>query len=466
MLVMRRLPACAWVSARLLLPLIALVSFACTDVAEAFVCQTALPFGGGDDEAFATAVQSDGKIVVAGFADNGANDDIALGRFNPDCTPDTTFDTDAIVITPVGTGNDQAQSVAIQTDGRIVVAGFTHNGANLDFVVVRYNTDGSLDTGFNGTGIVTTPIGAGDDQGRALAIQTDGRIVVAGYYNAGANLDFAVVRYNTNGSLDAGFNGTGIVTTPIGPGDDRAEAIAIQTDGRIVVTGDASNGTDFDIAAVRYNTNGTLHAGFSGGIVTTPIGAADDFARGVAIQSTGEIVVVGSSHNGADLDFAAVRYNPNGTLDTSFNGSGTRTLAIGPNQDLSYAVGIQTDGKIVAGGFSHDGSNFNFTVVRYNGDGSLDPAFDGDGIVAFDFAMNQDFGYGLALQPDGKIVVVGSANNGSNYDAGLVRYNTDGSRDGTARWYRTLAKRDAPGPFTAAPILQGDWNTSGATATR
>jgi len=165
---------------------------------------------------------------------------------------DTTFNTTGKVTTAIGAINDSALAVAIQSDGKIVAAGYSYNGANYDFALVRYNTDGSLDTTFNTTGKVTTAIGASNDSAYVIAIQSDGKIVAAGYSDNGANDDFALVRYNTDGSLDTTFNTTGKVTTAIGASNDYAYAVAIQSDGKIVAAGYSYNGANDDFALVRY----------------------------------------------------------------------------------------------------------------------------------------------------------------------------------------------------------------------
>ena len=168
---------------------------------------------------------------------------------------------------------------------------------------------------YNGTGKVTTAIGSSNDICNSIAIQSDGKIVAGGYSDNGTNNDFAVVRYNTNGSLDTTFNGTGKVTTAIGISGDGCYSIAIQSDGKIVAGGYSYNGTNNDFAVVRYNTNGSLDTTFNGGIITTPIGISGDVCLSIAIQSDGKIVAGGYSYNGANYDFAVVRYNTNGSLD-------------------------------------------------------------------------------------------------------------------------------------------------------
>ena len=150
---------------------------------------------------------------------------------------DTSFDSDGKVTTAIGSAMTLLRSVAIQSDGKIVAAGYSDNGSNYDFALVRYNTDGSLDTSFDSDGKVTTAIGSGNDSAFSVAIQSDGKIVAAGYSTTVVTDDFALVRYNTDGSLDTSFDSDGKVTTAIGSGDDDAFSVAIQSDGKIVAAG-------------------------------------------------------------------------------------------------------------------------------------------------------------------------------------------------------------------------------------
>ncbi len=360
----------------------------------------------------AAAIQTDGKIVVAGGRFNSsastALDALGLIRFNTDGSFDASFGNNGKVTDSSIVG----KAVVIQTDGKIVVAGADFSGGssgNLAFI--RYNANGTLDT------LQATALGTGGDgSGNAAAIQTDGKIVVAGYAHVSSNdVDFAVVRYNTNGSLDTSFNGTGKVLTSFGTSFDVANAVAIQSDGRIVVTGLTSK----DFAAARYNTNGTLDTSFgTGGKVTTPVGAGvGGDGRAVAIQPDGKIVLAGSSNNGSNYDFAIVRYNVNGALDASFGTGGKVTTAVGTSFDNCNAVKIQSNGKIVAAGSSIVGTNSHFAVVRYNTDGSLDNSFwdspdsygSGGKVILDESNGGNDTAYGIALDAQGRAVVVGDA---------------------------------------------------------
>ena len=346
----------------------------------------------------------------------------------PDNVLDTTFGTGGKVTTGFGFASAEGYSVAVQGDGKIIVAG----EASYNFAVARYNANGSLDTNFNGTGTVITPI-SNVAAGRSVAVQSDGKIVVAGYAYIGGGRDFAVVRYNTNGTLDTNFNGTGIVTTPIiGSSYDEANSVVVQSDGKIVVAGYADNGSPH-FAVVRYNASGSLDNTFNGtGKVTTSI-SFDDVGRSVALQSDGKIVVAGDvADYGRDLDFALVRYNTNGFLDTSFSGGKVRT-AFGAfdsgSDDVGYSVAMQSDGKIVVAGRYSDGGNYHLALSRYNTNGSLDTNFNGSGIVTTPVNSFSDEANGVAVQSDGKIVVAGYAYSGDSQVFALLRYNVNGILD-------------------------------------
>jgi len=381
---------------------------------------TAFGINNASDYAYGVVVQGNGKVVAAGaqYDAFGANWNFALARYNSDGSLDSTFDTDGRVINAIGANDDIANAIALQSNGKTVVAGYSDTDAsaaeNRDFAVIRYNTDGSLDSTFSSDGKVTTAISTGYDVGAGVAIQSNGRIVVAG----NTSNAFALVRYNSNGSLDSTFDGDGRVSTDFGPLSETLWAVALQADGRIVVTGSISNGTDLEFIVARYNTNGSLDSTFDGdGKATTNFGEVGDIARSVAVQTDGKIVVAGNS----GLDYAVARYNTDGSLDTSFGSGGKVTTDIAASTDTATGVAIQSDGKIVVSGYYYTGFNNDFALVRYHTDGSLDTTFDGDGIRVFPVA-GDDYAYGVAIQPDGAIVVAGAASAGSTgLDFGVAR---------------------------------------------
>ncbi|MGH2708705.1 MAG: delta-60 repeat domain-containing protein, partial [Actinomycetota bacterium] len=219
---------------------------------------------------------------------------------------DPSFDGDGMVTTTVG-GAHAARSVALQPDGKIVAAGEGFNGIDRDFALARYNPDGALDTTFDGDGKLTRSVGPDYDEARSLALQPDGKIVAAGVAGNGADLDFALLRFRPDGALDTGFSRDGIVTTGFGAGHDVARSVALQPDGKIVAAGYSAAGAPRDFALARYHPGGALDTGFSGdGRVTVNIGD-DDVAWGVVVQPGRKLVISGESHLGGVSRFALVR---------------------------------------------------------------------------------------------------------------------------------------------------------------
>jgi uncharacterized delta-60 repeat protein len=375
-------------------------------------------FATTSDQAFAMAIQSDGKIVTAGTSSG----DFALVRYNTDGSVDATFDGDGRVATSFGTGEDQAYAVAIQADGRIVAAGSATVGATTDFALARYNTDGSLDTTFDGDGKVTTSAPGGccaPEIARGVAVQSDGKIVAAGWYQ-GAHPLFALARYTTDGSLDTTFDGDGWLLSTT---DALANSVAIQSDGKIVAAGVKLFGVARGFALTRYNPDGSLDGTFgAGGIVITASGTGlKDAARAVAIQPDGKIVAVGESRSdvGVPSYFVLVRYGTDGSLDPAFGTGGIVFTDFGYSTDLAYAVAIQCDGKIVAAGAV---IGYRFALARYKPDGTLDTTFDGDGKVITPVGPMFAEARAVAIQSDGGIVAAGFSFDASNYDFALARY--------------------------------------------
>ncbi|MCA9948031.1 MAG: hypothetical protein KDE48_00150 [Anaerolineales bacterium] len=295
--------------------------------------------GSNLNHAYAVGIQADDKIVIAG----DKNLDFAVGRYDTGGMPDSTFGSGGFVTTDMGSF-DHAYGLVIQDDAKIVLV-----GENGNFAIARYTITGTLDTSFSGDGKISTNFN-GVDIARTVALQTDGKIVVVG---RDGSTNFALARYTITGTLDTEFDADGKVTTDLG-GSDIAYAAAIQDDGKIVVAG--TNGSDFALA--RYTNSGTLDNSFDGdGKVTTDFGGTD-VARAVAIQSNGKIVVAGLT-GGQTLNVA--RYNSNGSLDTTFGSGGLVSTQIDGNNTEGYGMSLQADGKIVVAGQS----NNDFAAARY-----------------------------------------------------------------------------------------------------
>ena len=385
---------------------------------------------GHADFAGAIAIQADGKIVVAGgSAFDTRNPKFGLARYNSDGTLDSSFGGDGRVTTDFTRREDAAYGVLIQPDGKIVAAGDAGYGTgNSRFAVARYNSDGTLDPTFSGDGRVMTQFTRHDDPVAGLAIQADGKIVVSGGVAFdGRNPNFALARYNNDGTLDMAFGGDGKVVTDFGPNDDYSLAVVVQADGSLVAGGfsvaSRSSGRG-RLALARYHDDGSLDTAFGGdGKVITDFTPWDDSVQNLALQPDGKIVAVGTAgFRSANSKFALARYNTDGTLDASLGGDGKVATDITPGYDSGRDVALQPDGKIVEGGYG-SGRGERFAVARFNADGSPDVAFGSDGKAMTNFTSQNDFAFGLALQTDGNLLLAGGSGwGGSNPRVALARF--------------------------------------------
>jgi uncharacterized delta-60 repeat protein len=366
------------------------------------------------------ALQSDGKLVIVGG--------MTLSRYNPDGTADTTFGTGGkITIVANGGPVDAMEGVAIQSDGKIVVAGHTSTPTSIndDFVVARFNPDGSKDASFGTGGMTITDFAGLTDQAHGLAIQPDGKIVVAGFATRGTvtfgDADFAVARYLGDGTLDGSFGNGGKVTTNMAGSADFGTAVALQSDGGIVVVGRVAQngGSDSVFGVTRYLSDGSQDTSFA----TTSFGFfggnESDGAEDVVIQSDGKIVVGGFARS-VTTRYALARMNPDGTFDKGFGTNGLVNTNFSGQDDFAHGLALQADGKIVVAGDVSSPSRGDFGIARYLPDGKLD-AFGTGGIEQIDFFGGFDAAFDVAIQPDGKIVAVGSAVNGNGGGLGMVR---------------------------------------------
>ena len=324
-----------------------------------------------DDKSYAVAIQPDGKIVVAGYSSANGSYDFALARYTRSGALDPGFGTGGKVLTDFGSSSsDGASAVAIRPDGKIVVAGSSDANGTYDFALGRYRKSGALDRRFGTGGKVLTHFGSSsDDLADAVAIQPDGKIVVAGSSDANGSTDFALARYTKSGALDAGFGTGGKVLTDLGS-TDVASAVAVQPDGKIVVAGfsDANGSSDFALA--RYTKSGALNQRFgAGGKVLTDLGSSsDDRADAVAIQPDGKIVATGSSNANGSTDFALARYRKSGALNRGFGRGGKVLTDFGhSSSEAASAVAVQSDGKIVVAGSSDVNGSNDFALARYRG---------------------------------------------------------------------------------------------------
>ena len=453
-----------------------------------------------NETATGVAVQGDGKLAVAGHTlASGFPADFAVARYTDAGDLDTTFSTDGMQTTDFAAGRDGAQAIGVDSASRIVAAGTTPatEGDN-DIGLARYTTSGELDTTFSGDGRQATNAGGTTNTGAGMALQPDGKIVSVGR----AGTAFGVARHLADGSLDTGFGEGGSVTTEFSASLDEAVGVAVQPDGKIVVVGKTGGG----IAVARYTAAGALDNTFSGDGTHT-IGPPFSVGEDVAVQPDGKIVVVGTFDDGPDTDLGVVRLTESGVLDTSFSGDGLQSTDFGPN-GFARTVALQPNGAILVGGgandnwalgrytsageldasFSGDGkqtlnlaaydllediaiapggnivvagrAGSTFAVARYTGAGELDNTFSGDGRQTTSFTGGFGYGQGIALQGDGKIVVAGFA--GASFsvsDFTIVRYTGAGELDSTFGGGDGAVFTDFGGEDSASAVaIQADGN--------
>lgn len=373
---------------------------------------------GGLDRATRLAITPDGRIVAVGSTNASGAGDYAVSRLTSSGTPDASFGTGGKVTLGTAPGvDDTGAGVAVLPNEQIVVTG--QGNSSQDFVTKRLNPDGSVDTSFGSSGTSVVNFGA-HDQPNNMVRQPDGKLVLIGSTDAGGTSHFAVARLNANGTPDTSFGNGGKQTIDFG-GADAAYGVALQSDGKIVVAGNGD--PDKEMVIARLNPNGSIDNSFgTDGEVAIDFGGASR-ANAVAIQSDGKIVLVGSTDaNGGD--FAIARLKTNGALDTSFNGNGKLTLDYGGSApyELGLGVAIQQNAKIVVMGTG--GPNFDFEVTRLLPDGSKDQSFGAGGTMPVGFGGGQ-FDGDVALQPDGQIVIAGSTNAHDDGDMAFARIDGD-----------------------------------------
>ncbi|OQP62932.1 T9SS type A sorting domain-containing protein [Niastella populi] len=382
----------------------------------------------GYEFATAMAITSDGKLLVGGRAEN--DNYFLITRYTMAGEIDATFGTGGVVKVRSEVNNSaRGYGMVLQPDGKIVMAGWNWP-STIDFCVMRFNADGSFDNTFGTGGKVTTPIGAGNDEGTNVALQSDGKIVVTGSsFNASGNTDYVVIRYTSTGVVDSTFGTNGIVTTDINA-YDIPEGIAINNaTGAITIAGTSNSdysllGTHHtgngDFTVVRYTSTGALDASFgTGGIATFDISSGSaDAAHGLAVQPDGKLIVAGTTVRTVNnKDVVVLRLTTAGALDASF---GTGGVVIenydGVNSDDDCrSVALQSDGKIVIGGNVDAFPNttglkpIGLMLMRFTNNGVLDPSFDGDGKTAANIAYtDNDFGMALVLSAN-RIYLSGSS---------------------------------------------------------
>jgi uncharacterized delta-60 repeat protein len=398
-----------------------------------------------------------GCAILLVFAD--AASALAPGHLDP------TFGTDGVVTEQFGTGTKaetDLPAVAVQSDGKVVTAGDVYDGTATVFVA-RFNKDGSLDQSFANNGKLVTQFGAageGGSEALSAVVQADGKIIVGGWAaDPAANADLLLLRLNPDGSLDPTFGIGGVVRAALGSGpsgeqDAEARELALQPDGKIVVGGDASNSSGHgELLVARFNRDGSLDPAFASG--GWGLSSAAALATAIALQSDGKVVASGYHYATGGSEVLLTRFNADGSIDSSFASAGTLATQLGvgcsacasPQSEIN-ALAVQPDGKILGAGFADDAENRDSLVIRLNGDGSFDPAFGTGGEVLDEMGMANNVVSqfselsSVALQANGRLVVGGTGSDeNGNYAFLLARLTAVGAPDPSFDSARTIVSQ-------------------------
>ncbi len=372
----------------------------------------------------ALAQQSDGKIIAVGSGFNTISStfNVKTIRYQTNGALDNTFGVGGIASFTVGTGDQESGSATvIQPDGKILVAGYTYYWADLDFFVLRLKANGTLDSTFGLNGITIKDLNSNEFV-NSIALLSNGKIIIAGSAGNGTDQDMAVMRFNSDGKTDTTFGSKGKVTfSAAASSDDIATCMKIQTDSKIVLGGytySSLNGSTKMVLA-RLDSNGILDNAFgTGGKVISSYNSGGDGIMAMELQSNGSILVGGNSKR-TSMDMILSRYTSSGLLDNTFGNAGLVYSSFGLKDEQTAALQIQADGKILLAGTT-DSSTIDYALLRFSSNGLPDVAFGNNGKVATDFANSEDVANAMLLQADGKALLAGY----SKTNFALTRYIT------------------------------------------
>lgn len=384
--------------------------------------------GTPEDVGISLAIQEDNKIVVVGYTRDSIGYHPVILRYNSEGLIDSTFAIDGKIVPDF---DGKFLSVVIENGGKILVAGVTNNTeTGEDFVLARYLANGMKDVFFGNQGVVFTDFG-GHEYPKSIITQPDGKILVAGNTSVLDYSDFALARYNYQGKLDSSFGQNGLFVSSVGNAEDVCNSMAIQNDGKIVLGGFTNldtNGTAF--ALIRVNQDGSIDSDFGiNGKVTTLMEFYFDetprsYGTNVLIQQDQKIVLTGFAFNWV-YHVAIARYENNGQLDESFGYNEGYSFE-GPStiQQFSTSSILQPDGKILLAGYLNiTYENTDFFLIRYNSDGMRDYTFGTNGYISTVMGGWTDQANSIALQSDSKIVLAGYSS--MNSSVALTRYYND-----------------------------------------
>ena len=378
----------------------------------------------GFDQGYGVNIQSNGNILMSGYTWPGTDFDFSLVSLEPDGSLDIPFGTGARVTTDLGGTFDVINEAIIDSLDRIVVAGVASFNINSEMAIARYLSDGSLDMSFGTNGIYVDDLAFSNPYVQAVDLDANGNIVVVGATNGGFNTDLMVARLLTDGSLDASFSSDGYLTLDLGAMSNWGNDVKVLSDGKILIAGTTTDGIDGQFVLHRFFRDGTPDAGFgTNGTALHSIGNGDAVASAMGIQSDGKIVLVGFQFTGIDDDMVAMRLNANGSVDPTFNGTGFNMVDGGSGYDRLTDVVILPNGKIAATGIAANGTLEDLVVVMFESDGTLDNTFGSGGVVTITSSGENNLGYAITMDPTGDLIAVGSRddNSGSFFSYLAVR---------------------------------------------
>jgi uncharacterized delta-60 repeat protein len=365
------------------------------------------------------ALQSDGKVVVTGYTTNGANPHLAIARFSAAGILDTTFGTSGKVFQTYNFNGDYGQSVLIQPDNKIMIAGETFNGVGTYNLTSRFTSAGVMDTTYGAGGYFQDTLSAAAIASNATLLSNND--ILATFHYAPVTMDFALLKILASGALDTTFGTGGYVSTDFNGFSDFSYWITTDSSGRILVAGKPFNFTQ-DFGITRYTSQGVLDTTFgTAGKTIVDFASFNDSANSILVQSDGKIILVGEAINGGHNNFALLRLTSSGILDTTFGAAGFVISAFTGNNDRATAAALQPDGKIIAVGTANVAGTDYFAIARYKTDGNIDTSFGTAGLITTHIGAGNNSVTSVALQPDGKIVVGGYANVSGTQDFIVLR---------------------------------------------
>lgn len=381
-----------------------------------------------DDHLKTMLIQPNGKIIVAGEAlINQQTNNFALIRYNTNGTLDSSFGINGIVTTSLQNPIVNLFEIALQPDGKIIAVGFTAINESTTGTIIRYNEDGTIDTNFGTNGIASVSLNPGLNALISVVVKPDSSILVTGTTNL-SKLDVLLMQFKPNGTLDTDFNTNGIVTIDFGNSEYGTNLLLLPNNKILIVgTQEDANNFNTDVFLIRLNSSGKIDSTFgNNGHLIYNFGS-DEYARNILLQPDGKIIIAFNSYDANYSNFNVLRCNQDGSLDSSFANNGIASTDFDNTVDEISEIALQSNGKIVAIGKSSNDFSDNYTVamLRYNNNGTLDSTFDTDGKLYTAFSTDTNIGVAVQIQSDGKIVIAGETNIGSNSNFAVARYNAD-----------------------------------------